>query len=80
MTGDIVQNVEKNKKKTSRVRTNEERVTSDTDDDVILSSTGASFAHQQQISACTHARNKNQSNNEQFEKPPPKDPGEVHQE
>eukprot|EP00957_Ditylum_brightwellii_P009559 720871-Ditylum_brightwellii.AAC.1 len=80
MTGDIVQNVKKNKKKTLRVRINEEPATSDTEDDVTSSSSSASSAHQRQISACTRARNENQSYNEQSEKPPPKDPGEVHQE
>eukprot|EP00957_Ditylum_brightwellii_P020549 1549292-Ditylum_brightwellii.AAC.1 len=80
MTGDIVQNVMKNKKKTLRVRINKESATSDTEDDVTSSSAGASSAHQRQISAQTYARNKNQSNNEQSEKNPPKDPGEVRQE
>ena len=78
MTGDIVQPVEK--KKTPRVRINKEPMTSDTEDDATSSSTDASSAHQRQISAQTRARNKNQSNNEQSEKPPPKNPGEVHQE
>eukprot|EP00957_Ditylum_brightwellii_P188223 14328404-Ditylum_brightwellii.AAC.1 len=75
MTGDIVQNVKKNKKKTSRVRIDEGPATSNAEDDITLSSTSASSAHQQQISVQTHARN-----NEQSENPPPKDPGEVHQE
>eukprot|EP00957_Ditylum_brightwellii_P071290 5419305-Ditylum_brightwellii.AAC.1 len=80
MTGDIVQHVEKNKKKTPRVRINKEPVTSGTEVDATSSSTGASSAHQRRISAQTRARNENQSNNDQSENPPPKDPGEVHQE
>eukprot|EP00957_Ditylum_brightwellii_P114661 8743771-Ditylum_brightwellii.AAC.1 len=80
MSGDIVQNIKKNKKKTSRVRIDEVPATSDTENDITLSSTSASSVHQQQISALTRARNKNHSNNEQAEKLPPKDPGEVHQE
>eukprot|EP00957_Ditylum_brightwellii_P201877 15327627-Ditylum_brightwellii.AAC.1 len=79
MTGDIVQNTKKNKKKHLRVRI-DKSVTSDTEDDVTLISTSASSAHQQRISAHTRAKNKNQSNDDQSEKPPPKDPGEVHQE
>eukprot|EP00957_Ditylum_brightwellii_P072930 5542551-Ditylum_brightwellii.AAC.1 len=80
MTGDIAQTAEKNKKKNLRVRINEGSVTSNTEDDVTLNSTSTSSAHQQQILAHTRARNKNQSNNDQSEKPPAKDPGEVHQE
>jgi len=79
MTGDIAQTAKKNKKKNLRVRIDEGLVTSNTEDDVTLNSTTSS-AHQQQISACTHARNENQSNNDQIEKPPAKDPGEVYQE
>eukprot|EP00957_Ditylum_brightwellii_P036039 2730670-Ditylum_brightwellii.AAC.1 len=58
MTGDIAQNAEKNKKKNLDVRIDEGSVTSDTDDDVILSSTSTSSAHQQRILARTRARNK----------------------
>eukprot|EP00957_Ditylum_brightwellii_P091503 6967911-Ditylum_brightwellii.AAC.1 len=80
MTGDIVQPVKKNKRKILRVRIDEGSVTSDTEDDVTSSSTSTSSAHQWRISARTRARNKNQPNNDKSEKPPPKDPREVHQE
>eukprot|EP00957_Ditylum_brightwellii_P139426 10625748-Ditylum_brightwellii.AAC.1 len=76
MTGDIAQNAEKNNKKNLRVRIDKGYVTSNTEDDVTLSSTSTSSAHQQQILASKRARNKNQSNNDQSEKLPPKDPGE----
>eukprot|EP00957_Ditylum_brightwellii_P014566 1097048-Ditylum_brightwellii.AAC.1 len=65
MTGDIVQNAEKPKKKILRARIDEGSVTSNTEDYVTLSSTSTSSAHQQQISSRTCARNKNQSNNDQ---------------
>ena len=80
MTGDIMQPVENNKKKTPSVRFNKESTIPDTEDDATSSSTGASSVHQRCISAQTRARNENQSKNAQSEKPPPKDPGEVHQE
>eukprot|EP00957_Ditylum_brightwellii_P170634 12988839-Ditylum_brightwellii.AAC.1 len=67
MTGDIVQSVKNNKKKTPSVRFNEESMISDTEDDAISSSTGASSVHQRRISAQTHARNENQSKNAQSE-------------
>eukprot|EP00957_Ditylum_brightwellii_P113482 8652684-Ditylum_brightwellii.AAC.1 len=57
MTGDIVQNVKKNKKKTPRVRINKEPAASNTEDDATSSSTGTSSAHQTRISAQTRARN-----------------------
>ena len=47
MTGDIAQNAEKNKKKNLRVRIDKRLVTSDTEDDVTLSSASTSSAHQQ---------------------------------
>eukprot|EP00957_Ditylum_brightwellii_P006093 460991-Ditylum_brightwellii.AAC.1 len=80
MTGGIVQSVENNTKKTPSVRFDKEPTISDTEDDATSSSTGVSSAHQRRISARTRARNENQSKNAQSEKPPPKDPGEVHQE
>eukprot|EP00957_Ditylum_brightwellii_P048860 3707356-Ditylum_brightwellii.AAC.1 len=80
MTGDIVQPVENNTKKTPSVKFTEEPKISDTEDDATSSSTEASSAHQRCISARTRARNELQSKNAQSEKPSPKDPGEVHQE
>eukprot|EP00957_Ditylum_brightwellii_P103002 7850337-Ditylum_brightwellii.AAC.1 len=80
MTGDIAQTAEKNMKKNLRVRIDEGLVTSDTEDYVTSNSTSTSSAHQQQILARTHARNENQSNNDQSKKLSAKDPGEVHQE
>eukprot|EP00957_Ditylum_brightwellii_P097894 7455818-Ditylum_brightwellii.AAC.1 len=59
MTGDTVQPVENNKKKTPRVRFNEESTISDTEDNATSSSTGTSSAHQRCISAQTRARNEN---------------------
>eukprot|EP00957_Ditylum_brightwellii_P111427 8498736-Ditylum_brightwellii.AAC.1 len=80
MTGEIVQPVKNNTKKTPSIRFTKEPKISGTEDDATSSSTEASSAHQRRISARTHARNELQSKNAQSEKLPPKDPGEVHQE
>eukprot|EP00957_Ditylum_brightwellii_P030365 2300046-Ditylum_brightwellii.AAC.1 len=80
MTGDIAQPVENNTKNTHSVRFTKEPTTPDTDNADTLSSTEISSVHQRRISARTHARNELQPKNTQSEKPPPKDPGEVHQE
>eukprot|EP00957_Ditylum_brightwellii_P118205 9015782-Ditylum_brightwellii.AAC.1 len=71
MTEDIAQPVENNTKNTPSVRFTKEPTASDTEDADALSNTEVSSVHQQRISARTRARN---------EKPPPKDPGEFHQE
>eukprot|EP00957_Ditylum_brightwellii_P147179 11207520-Ditylum_brightwellii.AAC.1 len=80
MTGDIVQPIENNIKKTPSVRFTKEPTITDTEDKATSSSTEASSAYQRCISAQTHARNELKSKNAQSDKPPPKDPGEVHQE
>eukprot|EP00957_Ditylum_brightwellii_P105563 8047354-Ditylum_brightwellii.AAC.1 len=80
MIGDIAQPVENSTKNTPSVRFTEEPTTPYTEDADTSGSTEVSSPHQRCISARTHARNELQSKSVQSEKPPPKDPGEVHQE
>eukprot|EP00957_Ditylum_brightwellii_P150364 11450154-Ditylum_brightwellii.AAC.1 len=80
MTGDIAQPVKNNTKNTLSVRFTKEPTIPDIEEANTLSSTEVSSAHQRRISARTRARNELQSKNVQSEKPPPEDPGEVHQE
>eukprot|EP00957_Ditylum_brightwellii_P192647 14668671-Ditylum_brightwellii.AAC.1 len=79
MTGDIAQLVKNNTNKTPSIRFTKEPTISDTEDEATSSSTEASSVHQRHISARTRARNELRSKNAQSENPPPKDPGEVHQ-
>eukprot|EP00957_Ditylum_brightwellii_P004174 317958-Ditylum_brightwellii.AAC.1 len=80
MTGDIVRPIKNNTKNTSSIRFTNKPTTPDKEDADTSSSTEVSSAHQRCMSARTRAMNELQSKTIHSEKPPPKDPGEVHQE
>eukprot|EP00957_Ditylum_brightwellii_P027971 2113241-Ditylum_brightwellii.AAC.1 len=58
----------------------DELSTPKTQEESNISSTDSSPLHQRQIPARTCAKNECKGKNVQFQTPPPKDPGEIHQE
>eukprot|EP00957_Ditylum_brightwellii_P114038 8695182-Ditylum_brightwellii.AAC.1 len=80
MTGDIALKTDNSTKAIPNATPTDELAAPKTEEESNMSNTDSSSQHHHQISTRTCAKNECQGKNVQSQTPPPKDPGEIHQE